>query len=177
MRPVIYVHGYGSTGNTETAKNLRATFVGDFDVISPTYDCSNPRAARDQLTSLVESLKQDKPIIVGTSLGGFFANLVARLCDIPVIAVNPSTQPSGSLHKYGENAEALAGYQELEEQERSQETLPRRIVILGSRDDVVNPHTNGARLTGNTETVWLDMGHRIEPVFYGTIANFVRKLA
>jgi len=177
MRPVIYVHGYGSTGNTDTAKNLRATFAGEFDVISPTYDCSNPLAARDQLTGLIESLKQDNPIIVGTSLGGFFANLVARLCDIPVIAVNPSTQPSGSLHKYGENAEALAGYQQLEVQERSQAVQPRRIVILGTRDDVVNPHTNGALLTENTETVWLDMGHRIEPAFYSTIADFVRKLA
>jgi uncharacterized protein len=177
MRPVIYVHGYGSTGNTDTAKNLRTTFIGEFDVISPTYDCSSPLAARDQLMSLVESLKQDRPIIVGTSLGGFFANLVARLCDIPVIAVNPSTRPSGSLHKYGESADALAGYRQLEAQERSQVTSPRRIVLLGTRDDVVNPHTNGALLTGNTETVWLDMGHRIEPAFYKTIADLVRKLA
>lgn len=176
MRPVIYVHGYGSTGNTDTAKNLRATLLGEFDVISPTYDCSDPLAARDQLTALVDSMKQDNPIIVGTSLGGFFANLVSRLCDIPVIAVNPSTLPSGSLSKYGENAVALAGYQQLEEQERSQGTSPRRIVVLGKRDDVVNPHTNGATLTGNTETVWLDMGHRIEPAFYDTIANLVRKL-
>lgn len=177
MRPVIYVHGYGSTGNTDTAKNLRATLAGEFDVISPTYDCSDPLAARDQLTSLIDSLKHDSPIIVGTSLGGFFANLVSRLCDIPVIAVNPSTKPSGSLHKYGENARALAGYRQLEDQELAQVSQPQRVVILGTRDDVVNPHTNGALLTVNTETVWLDMGHRIEPEFYGTIANLARKLA
>jgi predicted esterase YcpF (UPF0227 family) len=177
MRPVIYFHGYGSTGNTDTAKNLRAILAGEFDVISPTYDCSDPLAARDQLQALVAGFGPDKPILVGTSLGGFFANLMSRLCDLPAVVVNPSLRPSGSLHKYGEDATALAGYQALEAQEHAQPARPPRIVVLGTRDDVVDPHANGAQLTGNTDTVWLNMGHRIAPEFYGVIAELVRKLA
>ena len=176
MRPVIYVHGYGSTGNTETAKNLRAVLAGEFEVMSPTYNCSDPLAARNQLVALVDSVKEHRPIIVGTSLGGFFANLVSRLCAIPVVAVNPAMQPSASLHKYGENDIALAGYKALEDEEQAQAVQPQRVVVLGSRDDVVNPHDNGAQLTANTETVWLDMGHRIEPAFYGTIAELIRSI-
>lgn len=177
MRPVIYLHGYGSTGNTDTAKNLRALMAGEFDVISPTYDCADPLGARDQLTALVEGLKPSRPIVVGTSLGGFFANLVSRLCDVPVVAVNPSIRPSGSLHKYGESAATLAGYQQLEAEEQAQAARPPRIVVLGTRDEVVDPRTNGAQFTENTDTVWLNMGHRIEPGCYEVIAGLIQKLA
>jgi predicted esterase len=35
-QPVIYVHGYGSSGNTDTAINLRRILGEGFEVISPT---------------------------------------------------------------------------------------------------------------------------------------------
>lgn len=176
MRPVIYVHGYGSTGETDTAKNLRRIVEGEFEVISPTYNCSDPLGARAALEDLLLSLKDRSPIIVGTSLGGFFANVLARRGNIPAVLVNPALKPSASLHKYGESAEVLAGYLEVEEDEQAQTALPARFVVLGERDDVVDPHKNGALLTGNVQPVWVDMGHRIEPAFYETIAGLVRAL-
>jgi predicted esterase YcpF (UPF0227 family) len=177
MRPVIYIHGYGSSGQTDTAVNLRSILANEFELIAPTYDGSRPDMAMAILETTFQLLQSRSPIIVGTSLGGFFANALSRRFNAPSIIVNPSTKPSTSLHKYGEDAKSLASYERFEAQIDAQPHRPSRVVVLGSRDNVVDPRTNGLLLKDNTETVWLDMGHRIEPAFYGTIAALVRATA
>lgn len=174
-QPVIYVHGYGSSGNTETAVNLRRILGEGFDVISPTYDGSKPLEAASMFEALLAGL--DAPIVVGTSLGGFFSNYLALTANVPAVIVNPTLQPSVSLHNYGENARVLAGYKHLEALTAQTRHRPTRIVVVGIRDDVVDPRTNGLLLKEEATTVMLDMGHRIEPAFYQTIAELVRKLA
>lgn len=172
---VIYVHGYGSTGNTDTAVNLRRILGAGFELVSPTYDGSNPLEAARMLEQLVST--PDAPIIVGTSLGGFFANYLALTCNRPAVIVNPTLTPSASLRKYGENAQVLAGYKHLEALAQSATHRPARIVVVGMRDDVVDPRPNGLSMKGEVTTVMLDMGHRIEPAFYDTIAGLVRQSA
>lgn len=177
MRPVIYIHGYGSSGLSETAQNLKRILVKEFQVAAPTYDASHPDMAMAILESTFQLLEARSPIVVGTSLGGFFANALSRRFNVPAIIVNPSTKPSASLHKYGESEKVLAAYQRFEAQVEAGPHRPPRVVVLGSRDDVVDPRTNGLLLKENTETVWLDMGHRIEPAFYETIAALIRGAA
>jgi predicted esterase YcpF (UPF0227 family) len=175
-RPVIYVHGYGSNGQTQTAVNMRpilAQFL-NFDLVSPTYNGSDPLKALAELEACVEQLRDQSPIIMGTSLGGFFANVLARKLDLPAVLVNPVRHPSKSLHKYGEGPEVLAGYQHLEAYEESLPHHPFRFVVLGAKDDVVDPHTNGALLTDNAQIVWLDMGHRLEPDFYSAVTGLLQ---
>jgi predicted esterase YcpF (UPF0227 family) len=116
------------------------------------------------------------PIVVGTSLGGFFANHLALLNNVPAVIVNPALRPSSSLHKYGEDALVLAGYKHLEALTEQAQHRPSRSVVVGTRDDVVDPRTNGMTLRDGVTTVLLDMGHRIEPAFYPTIAGLVRQL-
>jgi predicted esterase YcpF (UPF0227 family) len=176
-QPVIYIHGEGSSGNTETAANLRNILADGYTVISPTYDCSAPLEAAEQLKALYAEHASTQPVIVGTSLGGFFANYLARVCNARAVIVNPSLTPSKSLQKYGETVETLAGYQRLEALELVQTNLPPRVVVIGMKDDVVDPRTNGLLLKNQTQTVLLEMGHRIEPAFYNTIAGLIRQLA
>lgn len=177
MRPVIYIHGYGSSGQTETAVNLRRILANEFEVVAPSYDGSRPDIAMAILETTFQLLQAKSPIVVGTSLGGFFANALSRRFNAPAVIVNPATKPSTSLHKYGEDANVLATYERFEAQVDAQPHRPSRVVVLGSRDDVVDPRANGLLLKDNTETVWLDMGHRIEPAFYETIATLVRATA
>lgn len=179
-RPILYIHGYGSSGNTDTAINLRRILGEGFDLVSPTYDGSRPLEAAQLLEQALAQLRTQyaaKPVVVGTSLGGFFANYLAVTCDVAAIIVNPSLSPSASLHKYGEGPEALAGYQVLEQRIDAATRRPERIVVVGTRDDVVDPHTNGLKLQGVNSTIMLDMGHRIEPAYYETIAGLARQLA
>lgn len=174
-QPVIYVHGYGSSGNTETAVNLRRLLGNEFEVISPTYDGATPlEAAR-----LLEGVLQENPsaIVVGTSLGGFFANYLALTWNVRAVIVNPSLRPSATLHKYGENERVLAAYKDLEAMTDLAQHRPPRIVVVGLRDDVVDPRSNGLTLKDGVTTVMLDMGHRIAPAFYDTIAGLVLQQA
>lgn len=175
MRPVIYIHGYGSNGQAETATNLRRILANEFEVVAPTYDASHPDAAMAILETTFLQLQRHAPIVVGTSLGGFFANALSRRFNVPAVLVNPSIKPSASLHKYGEAEPVLASFQRFESQIEAYSARPSRVVVLGARDEVVDPRTNGLLLRENTETVWLDMGHRVEPAFYETIAAIVRK--
>jgi predicted esterase YcpF (UPF0227 family) len=180
-RPILYVHGYGSSGNTDTAINLRRILGAGFDLVSPTYDGSKPVEAAQLLEQALAQLHAQyapvKPVVVGTSLGGFFANYLALTADVDAVIVNPSLRPSASLHKYGEGPDVLAAYQALEQRIDLSPHRPQRIVVVGTRDDVVDPHTNGLQMAEVSSTVMLDMGHRIEPAFYDTIAGLARQLA
>lgn len=171
---VIYLHGYGSNGSTDTAKGLRALLADSCEVISPTYDWSKPHGAVAGLTDLYRAHAADQPILVGTSLGGFYANYLARALNAPAVIVNPALYPSTSLAKYGESTETLAGYAELERQEAAQLSKPSRIIVLGTHDELLD-HTKNGLLVQDAAIEWLDMGHRIDPKCYGTIGAFIRR--
>lgn len=175
MQSVVYIHGYGSSGNTDTAINLRRILGPNFKLVSPTYDGSQPLGAASILEKTIGDLTS--PILVGTSLGGFFTNYLALVSNLPAVIVNPSLRPSASLHKYGELPKVLAGYKHLEALAESALFRPSRVVVVGMLDDVVDPRTNGLLLREGVSTVMLNMGHRIDPAFYGTIAGLVQELA
>ena len=171
----IYLHGYGSNGNTDTAKGLRALLAETCKVISPTYDWSKPQAAAAGLADLYRAHGADRPVLVGTSLGGFYANYLSRMLEAPAVIVNPALYPSTSLAKYGESAETLAGYAELERQEAALRSKPNRIVVLGSHDELLDHTKNGLLLQDDAAVEWLNMGHRIDPTCYEAIGTFVRR--
>jgi predicted esterase YcpF (UPF0227 family) len=175
VQPVMYVHGYGSSGNTDTAVNLRLLLAPDYDLISPSYDASHPLEAIRLLEAVVE--EHPSLIVVGTSLGGFLTNYLSLTHNLRAVIINPVLKPSASLHKYGEVDSVLAKFSQLEDKAADASHQPARVVVVGLRDDVVDPHTNGMTLTGNVSMVELDMGHRVEPAYYPTIAALVRKVA
>lgn len=171
----IYLHGYGSNGNTDTAKGLRVLLADSCKLISPTYDWSKPHEAVVQLADLYRAHVADRPVLVGTSLGGFYANYLARVLDAPAVIVNPALYPSTSLSKYGESEETLAGYAELERQEAAQLSKPNRVVVLGLHDELLDHANNGLLLQEGAAIEWLDMGHRIDPKCYEAIGALIRR--
>lgn len=178
MKPtLIYLHGYGSSGNAETAENLRALLAEEFEVIAPTYNGSNPIEAATTLDHAVTSAGEGKVIIAGTSLGGFFANYLARKHDRPALLVNPTIKPSQSLAEFHKSQPILDAYLRLEEEERAFTAMPPRQVVVGLNDDIVNPAEHGMTMKDVAEITAIPMGHCVEPAFYGQIAQFIRQLA
>lgn len=70
---VVYLHGMGSSGCSATARRLQRTLPAGYEVISPDIPVQ-PEMALSMLRKLASTLT-DKDVIVGTSMGGMYAQL------------------------------------------------------------------------------------------------------
>ncbi len=93
---IIYIHGFNSSGKSTKVDQLRASFP-NYKIIAPTLS-SDPNEAYSQIVS--EIVKEyDDTIIIGTSLGGFYALAISNRFDIPCFLINPSLKPHKTLIK------------------------------------------------------------------------------
>ena len=94
MAKIIYLHGFKSSGDSEKSKQLKKAFPND-KVIAPNLSAS-PKQAIQQIHNIIAD-NPEPTIVVGTSLGGFYATYIACLYDIPAFVINPSLEPHVSL--------------------------------------------------------------------------------
>lgn len=90
-RQVVYLHGLSSSGQSTTAQRLRRT-LAKHEVISPDIPVQ-PEVALSELKRLASMLRPDA-IIVGTSMGGMYAQLFRGF---QRILINPSFHTSRHL--------------------------------------------------------------------------------
>lgn len=95
---ILNIHGYkGSSCNSvyTALKNL------DCEVISPEidYDAKPPERVLEELHRLIDENHVD--VVVGTSLGGFYAAVLSAQLNLPVILVNPCLMPFIYLSRLG----------------------------------------------------------------------------
>lgn len=91
-KTVLYIHGFMSGSNSETAKILSDLYMR---VIVPEVDGN----VQNSLEKINKAIKETKPnIIIGSSLGGYYA-LLCDSGDIPVLVINPSLFPKETLKK------------------------------------------------------------------------------
>lgn len=84
---LVYLHGFGSNGNSYKTSALKQNFDSrDFNIISPTLPV-NPAEAVSAITNLLSN--KGNYILIGTSLGGFYADYFNKLADIPCVLINP----------------------------------------------------------------------------------------
>ena len=168
---VIYLHGFNSDGDSRTVKNLRKKIP---DLISVSYDYILADKAYEKIRETIkETIKEDADIIlVGTSLGAFWANYFNQKFGLKSVLINPSTYPWLSLVKYiglnknfnsGEEriltAENVAAYKKYESE------IIRgyhRTVVLGTKDNVIDYRATEKVFKGKAEIILLNEGHRIE---------------
>ena len=89
---ILYVHGFRSTGNSSTARNLRE-LLPHCKVVSPDLPV-NAEEAVAMLREICETEKID--VVVGTSMGGMLAQ---KLRGMPKVLVNPSFFVSETFKK------------------------------------------------------------------------------
>src|SRR4051812_38422900 len=96
---MIYLHGFNSAGSSSTAQKLKKILP---DIITPTINYYSPDSANSQIKTLIESLFiEDKDIVlIGTSLGGFWALYFAQQYKLRCIVNNPSIKPWKTLERY-----------------------------------------------------------------------------
>ena len=152
MQNIVYFHGLSSSGNSGTGKHLKQLFPNE-NVITPDIPVS-PKEALPFLKNLVSNLESDNTIIIGTSMGGMYAQ---QMTGFRRILVNPAFHVSNTLKKsIGENLPFFSPRQdgairfkitdrlvdEFEEMEAKQfdnAIDPENVIALfGSRDTTVN---------------------------------------
>jgi predicted esterase YcpF (UPF0227 family) len=97
---IIYIHGFKSAGEGDKSNQLKTYFSKygqKVNIISPTLS-ANPKEAVNTLSSIIKGTK-GPVIVVGTSLGGFYALYCAARFDVPAFVINPSLEPHKSLAK------------------------------------------------------------------------------
>ena len=100
---IIYIHGLDSDANSTKGILLESycqQHDADITVYRPDLN-SAPERVFEQLVRLVTELnREDKTVLVGSSLGGYFSTLVSNHTGCAALLLNPSTQPHVTLQRF-----------------------------------------------------------------------------
>ena len=142
---IVYIHGFRSSGDSDKARLLQKTFPL-CRVLSPTLP-ADPSEAILQLEQLLEGLT-GRTLLVGTSLGGFYALYLSCRLGYACCIINPTWKANESLARkvgvhtrynsaevYDFRAEYLNRLLEMREFIRTCQKEPGRINIFLSNDD------------------------------------------
>lgn len=89
---IVYLHGFDSSPLSIKGQQLKryCTDIPNIQVHLPNLNMS-PKQVVEQISSLIEAL--DNVVLVGSSLGGFFATYFVAKYNIPAVLINPAMQP------------------------------------------------------------------------------------
>jgi predicted esterase YcpF (UPF0227 family) len=95
---VIYIHGFGSSGRGMKSLLLRDYFKSqNISMIAPSLSYV-PELAIDTLEQLINSYDEEI-VLVGSSLGGFYAIYLAEKYALRAILINPAVDSSKTLKR------------------------------------------------------------------------------
>jgi predicted esterase YcpF (UPF0227 family) len=90
---IIYLHGFDSNSPGNHEKVLQLQFI-DPDVRLISYSTRHPKHDMQHLLKEVDKMLQlnvdDRPLICGVGLGGYWAERIGFLCDIRQVVFNPN---------------------------------------------------------------------------------------
>lgn len=93
---ILYIHGFASCGIGQKSRLLRDYFGRD-RVLAPDLP-DQPLAAAACLEGLLE--RHDIRLLIGSSLGAYFATWLNRRRSLPAVLINPAIAPSLLLEDY-----------------------------------------------------------------------------
>lgn len=166
---VLYIHGFGSCGAGNKVQILQTHF-GQAQVISPDLPI-DPQQAIDYLQQIVDT--KEINLLVGSSLGGYYADYLNAEFHIPSVLINPSTRPFDTLKKYvgtntnwcsGEAFEWKSEYCDTLQTMYREEALADEdyLVLLQSADEVLDHRLAEERYRQHRVIVEQGGNHRFE---------------
>jgi predicted esterase YcpF (UPF0227 family) len=101
---IVYLHGFNSGGTSAKATWLRQ-HLPETTVLSPTYPAhaadAAPKFLRDYLARVRREHPQDRrTLLVGSSMGGFWARCLAPDLGAAIALINPAMHPETDLMKF-----------------------------------------------------------------------------
>ena len=171
---ILNIHGYaGKAENT----NYTILHEAGYNVTGFTidYDSCSAIDVEEFLTAAVKAYNID--LVVATSYGSYFANILSAKFDIPFIATNPCVYPSESLLNISPDyCKREIPYYRLRN-DAYVKNWENGIFILGDNDEVLD-HTITKKMIGKAKTYTVSGGHRLnKEVYEKYLLEEVRKVA
>ena len=143
-----YLHGFRSFPKRESRKvQVLVERAGDDKVVVPDYFPHSPELAMARLRELRENAGDEPLLVMGCSLGGFWASWMAAEFGVTAIALNPQFHPHASLET-GEfstfdDKSITVTESDLKvfeaQQERLKDSTQLPLTVLVNRDDELIP--------------------------------------
>lgn len=157
---LIYLHGLDSDANATKGKLLAdycQQHYPNITVMRPDLNRS-PSEVVEKVTALINESPKET-LLVGSSLGGYFATFLSNTLGCPALLINPSIQPHISLQRFSLNDEhselsenqtiytTLGGWQMTRADldwfaahSLTEVTYPKRVLaVVKSGDELLNP--------------------------------------
>ncbi|MED5607564.1 hypothetical protein SAMN05216189_100691 [Pseudomonas delhiensis] len=100
MTDILYIHGFNSSPASQKARQLMAVMgrLGLQAHLRVPELHHHPRQAMAQLEAAIGEL--DRPLLVGSSLGGYYATHLAERHGLKALLINPAVLPHGRFDGY-----------------------------------------------------------------------------
>jgi len=175
---IIYLHGFNSGGQSQKAAWLRAQ-LAPVPVFAPDYPAHRANEALRVLRKFIRRLRRENPhsrklMLIGSSLGGFWAQRLAPEFGACMVLINPSMRPDETLarHTGRHRNEATGGETVLTAQDvlalkahRVEPCNPKvpTLLLLDADDEVLDYRLAEAALRGCGKIIVYPGGsHRFE---------------
>ncbi len=150
---ILNIHGYKGTPH-----NAAYSAISGFgeSIISPEidYDIEHPDVILNRLLEICKTNNID--MIVGTSLGGFFASIIAGKLQKPLLLVNPCLQPQNVIPALGYEGDINWFVKMSAELDKID--IERVRCIIGGRDEIIGDHAFTKKLIGNDRIIIIPEG-------------------
>lgn len=175
---IIYLHGFNSGGQSHKAAWLR-TQLAPVPVFAPDYPAHRAREALRVLRKFIRRLRRENPqdnrlMLIGSSLGGFWAQRLAPEFGARIVLINPSMRPDETLARHtgfyrneatGEETVLTAEDVRALTSQRVEPCNPKvpTLVLLDAQDEVLDYRLAEAAFRGCGRTIVFPGGsHRFE---------------
>ena len=162
---ILYIHGFGSTGNSQTVQGLQKALGNDATILAPQFsnDLSTVAQIEQNIAEAKKYMHEYRPnVVIGSSFGGFIATF---LHGFPRILINPCLLPSERLHNLSPNM-SKEDIERLKVLENSHdidwEMRFEMYGLFGLQDELFSYLNLFKKLYGESKTYTMPCGHRID---------------
>ena len=152
---IIYIPGFGGNENSETFKTIFSKYPNSIFI---NYDNRNAENAHNQILQELNKINSENNIIVGQSLGGFWAEYFAEKYNFRVVLINPSLKPYESLEKYNLTKNELESYRKFKTNKKIEIGIS---VIISKNDTIVNPKNAITKYKDVVEIKYIESDHKL----------------
>lgn len=92
--PLLYIHGFASSGHSHKAQVLQQHFD---EVYAPSLS-HIPQLAMETLEQFIDAMAQP-PLLLGSSLGGFYALYLSQRMSLPAVLINPVVELTSEMEQ------------------------------------------------------------------------------